>query len=113
MPMRAFEISLNGEKLCVAGIVDDGVLSAIVNWVTGENAADLFLSVRGLISPLDEHVSWIRQRRLRVGDEIQVRVVEETLVDKPKRRYRRDRTKELRAKKKLCARHGEGTWVEN
>jgi len=97
--MRAFEIYLNDERLCLAGIGDDGVLSAIVNWVTGKKTADLFLQVGGLINPTDEHVSWIRQKRLRVGDEIQVKVVKANSVDEPMRRYRRDPAKELRAKK--------------
>ena len=68
--MRAFEIWLNGTRLCVAGIEDDGVLSAIVNWVTGQSVADLHLQVGGLISPVNEHVVWIRQRPLKLGDEI-------------------------------------------
>jgi hypothetical protein len=51
IPMRAFEVSLNGKKLCLAGIGDDGVLTAIVDWVTGRDRADLFLEVGGLVSP--------------------------------------------------------------
>lgn len=34
--MRAFEVWLNGKKLCLAGIGDDGVLSVIANWVVGK-----------------------------------------------------------------------------
>jgi len=97
--MRAFEIYLNDESLCLAGIGDDGVLTAIVSWVTGKKAADLFLQVGGLISPTDEHVSWIQQKRLRVGDQIRVKVVKVKSVDEPLRKYRRDPAKELRAKK--------------
>jgi hypothetical protein len=51
------------EKLCLAGIGDDGVLSVIANWIAGGRykAADLFLEVGGLVSPSQEHVAWIKQ----------------------------------------------------
>ncbi|HKW18279.1 MAG TPA: hypothetical protein VJO35_12300 [Terriglobales bacterium] len=81
--MRAFEISLNGKTLCVAGIGEDGVLSAIVDWVTKPDHGDLFLDVGGLISPRDEHVQWVRQKPLEVNDEIQVRIIETAHVDEP------------------------------
>ncbi|MGH9496556.1 MAG: hypothetical protein ACRD3B_16255 [Candidatus Sulfotelmatobacter sp.] len=102
--MRAFEVSLNGEKLCLAGIGDDGVLTAILSWVTGENAADMFLEVGGLLSLVDEHVSWLNQKPLRVDDEIQVRIVEVDAVDRPTRRRRRDPAKEHQAKKEYVRR---------
>jgi len=66
--MRAFDVSLNGKKLCRAGIGDDGVLTTIVNWVTRKNTGDLFLEVGGLVSTVDEHVSWVKQNPLQVGD---------------------------------------------
>jgi len=79
--MRAFKVSLNGKRLCLAGIEEHGVLSAIVSWVTGERGADLFMEVGGLAS--ERHVTWIRQRRLHVGDEIRVKIVEAASVDRP------------------------------
>jgi hypothetical protein len=86
--MRAFKVLLNGKKLCLAGIGDDGVLSAIVNWVGGgRGPADLFLLVGGLVSPAQEHVRWVRQKPLRVGDEIRVKIIDATLVDHPIERY--------------------------
>src|SRR5438477_171203 len=66
--MRAFEVSLNGKKLCVAGIGEDGVLSTCLNWVTRGGVGDLFLQVGGLISPTEESVTWVRQKPLKVGD---------------------------------------------
>jgi hypothetical protein len=98
--MRAFEIRLNGEKLCLAGIGDDGVLSAIVNWVTGRQAADLFLHVGGLVSSADEHVAWIKQKKLSVGDSVEIKIVEASSVDVPVRRRRRDPAKDMRNRKK-------------
>jgi hypothetical protein len=97
--MRAFDVYLNQKKLCRAGVGDDGVLSAIVNWVTGRDRGDLFPEVGGLISPQKQHVHWVRQKPLRVGDRIQVRIIETTLVDKPVKQPRTDPAVLLRAKK--------------
>jgi len=103
-PMRAFEIYVNGEKLCTAGIGDDGVLSAIASSVTGRSRADLHLHVGGLISLGKEHVSWIEQRHLAVGDEILVKVVEANSVDEPKRRSAEETTNALEDRKKYVLR---------
>jgi len=97
--MRAFKIYLNRKKLCLAGIGDDGVLSAIVNWVVGDQAVDLFVEVGGLVSPIREHVAWVKQKPLRVGDEIRVKIVETSSVDKPIKKHRIDPAKELKSKK--------------
>src|SRR5258708_29762698 len=86
--MRAFEVSVNGKKLCLAGIGDDGVLTTIVNCVTRRGAGNLFLEVGGLFSPTGEHVSWINQKPLLVGDEVQVKVVETSSADAPIERHR-------------------------
>jgi hypothetical protein len=80
---------LNRKRLTVAGADDLAVLNAIVNAV-GElgrstiplgkrGKPDLWLSVGGLTSrpegTEDEHLSWVRRKRLRVGDKITVEVV--------------------------------------
>jgi hypothetical protein len=100
IPMRAFEVSLNGKKLCLAGIGDDGVLTTIVNWVTRRGEGDLFLEVGGLISLTEEHVSWIKQKPLSVGDKIQVKIVEASSADKPTKKYRMDPAEQLRSQKR-------------
>ncbi|MGA9391427.1 MAG: hypothetical protein WBV69_13375 [Candidatus Sulfotelmatobacter sp.] len=99
--MRAFKVYLNGKKLCLAGIGDDGVLSAITNWVAGGRykAADLFLEVGGLISPTREHVKWIKQKPLGVGDEIRVKIVDTDSVDGPVERHRSDSARDLENQK--------------
>jgi hypothetical protein len=102
--LRAFEVYLNGKKLCVAGIGHDGVLSAIVNWVAKEERRDLFLEVGGLVSPTRERVAWIGQNPLHVGDEIQVRIVERRTVDKPAKRYQSDSPRERRVLEKAYVR---------
>src|SRR5579863_7134246 len=99
--MRAFEVYVNGKKLCLAGIGDDGVLSVIANWIAGGRykAADLFLEVGGLVSPSQEHVAWIKQRPLRVGDEVRVKIIDATSVDVPTQRHRTDSAKDLKSRK--------------
>jgi hypothetical protein len=81
--MRAFEVSLNGKKLCVAGVGDTGVLTAIVNWVGKGGDGDFGLEVGGLITPSNQHVSWIPTRPLQVEDEVHIRIVETDRVDEP------------------------------
>ena len=81
--MRAFEIYLNDEKLCVAGIGEDGVLSATAVWVSKNDEGDVFLDVSGLISETEKHVRWVRQESLRDGDTIQIKVVQSQTVDPP------------------------------
>src|SRR6516225_5006474 len=55
-PMRAFNVSLNAKKLFLAGIGDEGVLTAIVSLVSRNGSHDLLLDVGGIISPVDQHV---------------------------------------------------------
>lgn len=96
--MRAFKVSLNGKKLCLAGVGDRGVLSSIVNWVAGDAGADLFMEVGGLAN--EEHVAWINQKHLQVGDEIRVKIVEARSVDKPVEKRRTHPAETLKAKKR-------------
>jgi hypothetical protein len=87
--MRAFEVHLNGKRLCVAGIDGDCVLSVIVNHVAGHDRNELWLNVGGLISTTEEHLRW-KTPRLKVGDKVALRIVETDQVDKPVKRYRTD-----------------------
>jgi hypothetical protein len=87
--MHAFEVFVNGKKVCVAGIGNDGVLTAIITHAPFRRRRESRLRVGGLISPLDEHVSWV-EAMLRPGDEVRVKVVETEIVDKPSERFPRD-----------------------
>jgi hypothetical protein len=60
--MKAFQVHLNGRKICIAGFSEDGVLTAIVDYVSGDGLDELALSVGGLISSKDEHVRWVERR---------------------------------------------------
>jgi len=84
--MRAFEIHLNGRRLCLAGVGEDGVLTAIIDHVAGPKGSSLNLNVGGLVSPARKHVIW-RHRRLKVGDEIIVKIAETDSVDRPRKSY--------------------------
>jgi hypothetical protein len=93
-PMRAFEVHVNGTKLCLAGVTGHGVLSAILSSVSGERGADLFLHGGGLVSLTQEHVDWIGNKPLSIGDEIRVKIVEAAFVDDPISRRTPDSAKE-------------------
>jgi hypothetical protein len=98
--MIAFEVSLNGKKICVAGVGDLGVLTTMLSWVrregrnteTGEPGKieeELTLSVGGLMSSTNEHVQWT-ESALTVGDEVYIRVTELESVDAPRDRRTED-----------------------
>ena len=99
--MRAFEVHRNGKRLCVAGIDGDCVLNTIVDQIVGNGRRELYLRVGGLISATEEHVVW-RNVRLKVGDEVKLRIVETGRVDSPKKRYRTDSTKYEKNTKAYC-----------
>jgi hypothetical protein len=81
--MKAFEVYLNGQKMCRAGIRKDGVVSVIVNWTARQGEENLFFSVSGLISDLNQHVAWIQHQALQSDDTIQIEVVEADSVEEP------------------------------
>ncbi len=82
--MIALEVSRNGKRLCVAGIGDNGVVCAIVDWMGRPGRpGHPQLKVGGLYSDTRFHANWVR-RAFKVGDEITIRVVEVDEVDPPK-----------------------------
>ena len=98
--MYAFEVYLNNKKLCVAGVGEQGVLSAHVTWVGKTEFTGLTLYMGGLASPDKENVSWIRERKLKADDEVRIKIVEAHSVDEPAHRYRIDPARDLRARKR-------------
>jgi hypothetical protein len=108
--MKAFEVFLNGQKLCTGGVGNLGVLSAVLTWVRrkGENTdtkmpdsieEELKLNVGGRISPSQEHVSWV-QRQATLGDEICIRILESDSVDPPRHRKTEDPAEDVRRQQK-------------
>jgi|ERR1700676_2540159 hypothetical protein len=98
--MRSFNVYLNGEKLCTAGIGDNGVLTTIVTWVAGGKGESLFLNVGGLVSSTEEHIDWANQKPLRVGDEVRIEIIESDSVDTPSQKRRLDTPKDINARKR-------------
>lgn len=109
--MIALQIHHNDRALCVAGASDLGVLNAIVNAVgvlgpdsiskrEGECVQDLFITVGGLTSrkePPDEHIRWLEQTPLSVGDCIKITLLDSNEADGPVNRTEaepRDRDEE-------------------
>jgi len=94
--MPTFEVSLNGKKLCTAGVGDDGVLTVIVmsqiRGISQRAKEDLRLDVGGLIGSTREYLDWQKQRKLRLGDEIKIKIAEAEVASKPRRREREDPT---------------------
>lgn len=110
--MIALKVSLNGRRVCTAGVRDFGAVSAIVTWVRrkperSRNSKrieeELTVDIGGLDSDANEHLKWLA-RRLDVGDRITVEVVDSNRVDKAKRRHRDDPRKVERAKKRYFER---------
>ena len=98
--MKAFVVSLNGKKLCVAGVGDDGVLSAITNIVGNSDGDELGVRVGGLrTGKANEYVNWV-SKRLKVGDEVLVKIVDVPSVDGPIRRKRYNNAVIERAQKR-------------
>lgn len=96
--MRSFNVSLNGKNLCLAGVGERGVLSAIISWVAGDRGEGLFIEVGGLAN--EEHIDWVKQKPLQVGDEICVKIVESGSADEPVRRRHNHPAETLKAKKR-------------
>ena len=96
--MKAFDVRLNGKKLCVAGIGEDGVMSTLIDHVVRNGHNGLDLTVGGLLSPTDEHVTW-KRLPLKVGDKVEVRIIEAAAVDSPEERFRRDSKQDERNSK--------------
>jgi hypothetical protein len=107
--MPVFHIHLNGKMIKTAGVGDLGVLGAHVTWVrrTGEHTLakkpdsveeELTLHVGGIVTPAQETVRWL-DRNLKVGDEVRIIIGEDSKVDRPRSRERRDRVKDLRSQK--------------
>ena len=101
--MIVFEVFLNGRSVARAGANDLGVLSTHITGVgklgpmakgRGPKDQDLHLSVGGLTArkrPPDEHVSWLSIHRLKVGDEVRVKVTQSARADRPASRKRANR----------------------
>lgn len=107
--MRAFEIFLNGKKICLAGIGDDGVLTTTITYVPFRRRRETRLYIGGLVLPQHEHVFW-KEAILHVGDEVRIKIVEKHSVNRPRTRTPRDPAAESLAEQqhlqKLAKKYG-------
>jgi hypothetical protein len=83
--MLAFEVSVNGKRVCTAGVGQYGVLSSILSTVKKRRRRRLlWLEVGGLRAgdPAEErvHLSWLGKKRISIGDEITIRTPKTTPV---------------------------------
>jgi hypothetical protein len=83
----------------VAGIGEKGVVTTIITWAIRDGDAHCSLHIGGLISPVREHVSWVRDRIIAPGDIVQVTVLDSTTADEPITRSTQDQDKDLEARK--------------
>ena len=103
--MICFEIFINGEKICTAGIDSEfGVLTSILTWVKRDlNQFSLKDRHKMLEEELDfnvgghisygkndyENLDWIK-KSLSPGDEIKIKIIESPQADEPSSRARSD-----------------------
>jgi hypothetical protein len=88
--MIAFEVYLNGEKICTAGSNEITSVTAAVNFFPKRYNRDKLgpaLTVSGVASRPEEFLDWAH-RELRVGDRVEVQVVESYTPDKAFRTFR-------------------------
>jgi len=95
--MICFDVRVNGDKVCTAGIGKFGVMSAMVNWVRRHprpelklpRTKQLELNVGGFCRQSStgdgEHLRWLA-RALKVGDKVTISVLDKDTYDEPKRR---------------------------
>ena len=83
--MKAFEIVLNGDNVCRAGLESEkGVLTThIISTIGLDNQPNsVNLNVSGLNSASNESLKWVTQE-LKMGDEILVRIIDTEEIDSP------------------------------
>jgi hypothetical protein len=79
--MRAFEIHINGNRACLAGVSDEGVLTAIISWTPKDPPTER-LEVGGLESLSRRHLDW-GTFALHVGDEVKIKILDVEPSDPP------------------------------
>ena len=99
--MIVFEIKVNDEQASKAGIDSKGVLNIIITWVKknqeklisnevnkNQFEEEITLNVGGLASGTNDNrlsLNWIN-RTLQVGDEINIKIIENSHIDEPTRK---------------------------
>ena len=97
--MIAYEVQMNGRRLCVAGAPPDGVLTMGLTWVH-RNPETVDFHLGGLLGgDSKDHIRW-NTPKLKIGDEVVMRIVDTDGGDPPDCSYQpnldRDRSNEPR-----------------
>ncbi len=77
--MRAYEVFLNGKRLCLAGIGKHGYVSVYITYISEQSETEI--DIVGLVASKKQYVRWTR-RPLRTGDEVRIKIVDRKTVDK-------------------------------
>jgi hypothetical protein len=80
--MRAFEIYLNGKKLCVAGLDSGTLLFSVACSENRHGRGEVGLNMTGVLLT-QETVRW-QHRSLRMNDEVRIKIKESAKSDKYK-----------------------------
>jgi hypothetical protein len=84
--MLAFEVSVNGERLCIAGTGTSNVVAVGVGWAR-RDADTIRFNVGGIVADdSNEHFYW-KPPSIGIGDEITIRLIDADTGDKPDVRY--------------------------
>jgi hypothetical protein len=109
--MIAFEVKLNGNRICIAGADDLAVLTASVTAggdlgrkTVNHCAPHIHYSVGGLTArpdpTKDVHMRWKSIAPLRLGDAIEIKVLEVPKADRPKSRTNAEKASRARMARK-------------
>lgn len=114
--MIALRVQINSQPLIIAGHIDLGGLSAIVSsrgklgktskgTINIKDKVELDLFVGGLTEESKgkdkEHLRWIRNQKLNVGDEITIKIIDVDIVDAPVSREKHDEEKVKKIQEEL------------
>lgn len=90
--MKAFLVTVNGQRVCLAGIGKNGAMGVAVQWVGGKGLHSdrlkekLTLIVGGLDSASHQHARW-KTPKIRTGDKILIEIIETDNVDDASERF--------------------------
>lgn len=100
--MPSFKVHVNDKRICIAGLDQNGVLSAHINSVRRKDSAKrekLSFHVGALDATSGEHLVWHEAYPLRIGDKLSIEIVKYVPGDKPAIRKKPKAVAELNAKK--------------
>ena len=80
MDNKGFEITLNNELLCRAGLKDNhGVINCIVGAVKRKDTKEqeIYINISGLNSDTMEHIKWFKTDTLNEHDKITIKIIKD------------------------------------